>query len=54
MRTAQRLYENGFITYMRTDSTFLSDEGVKGSQNEIISRFGKEYLPDQPKVYKQK
>ena len=54
MRTAQRLYENGFITYMRTDSTFLSDEGVKGSQNEIISRFGKEYLPDQPKVYKTK
>jgi len=54
MRTAQRLYENGFITYMRTDSTLLSDEGIKGSQNEIISRFGKEYLPEQPKVYKTK
>lgn len=51
MRTAQRLYERGFITYMRTDSTVLSAEGINGARNEIMSRFGKEYLPDQARVY---
>ena len=51
MRTAQRLYEKGLITYMRTDSTGLSTEGINGARNEIISRFGKEYLPDQARVY---
>ena len=51
MRTAQRLYEKGFITYMRTDSTVLSEEAINGARNEILSRFGKEYLPDQAKVY---
>ncbi len=51
MRTAQRLYERGFITYMRTDSTILSEEGLNGARNEIMSRFGKEYLPDSPRAY---
>ena len=51
MRMAQRLYEQGFITYMRTDSTNLSAEGINGARNEIMSRFGKEYLPDQARVY---
>tara|TARA_Y100000588_G_scaffold108728_3_gene119236 strand:- start:1456 stop:3978 length:2523 start_codon:yes stop_codon:yes gene_type:complete len=51
MRTAQRLYERGFITYMRTDSTTLSEEGLNGARNEIMSRFGKEYLPDSPRSY---
>ena len=51
MRMAQRLYEKGFITYMRTDSTNLSAEGINGARNEIMSRFGKEYLPDQARVY---
>ena len=51
MRTAQRLYERGFITYMRTDSTALSAEGINGARNEIMSRFGKEFLPDQTRVY---
>ena len=51
MRTAQRLYEKGLITYMRTDSTVLSAEGINGARNEIISRFGEEYLPDQARVY---
>lgn len=51
MRTAQQLYEQGFITYMRTDSTVLSEEGLNGARNEILSRFGKEYLPDQPRAY---
>lgn len=51
MRTAQRLYERGFITYMRTDSTTLSEEGLNGARNEIMSRFGKEYLPGSPRSY---
>ena len=52
MRMAQRLYEKGFITYMRTDSTNLSAEGINGARNEIMSRFGKEYLPEKPRTYK--
>ena len=51
MRTAQRLYEQGFITYMRTDSTTLSAEGINGARNEIVSRFGQEYLPEQARTY---
>ena len=54
MSTAQRLYEKGFITYMRTDSTNLSDEGINAARNEIKSRFGKDYLPDQAKIYSSK
>ena len=54
MRTAQRLYEQGFITYMRTDSTLLSAEGINGARNEISSRFGENYLPDQARVYSTK
>jgi len=51
MRIAQKLYEQGFITYMRTDSTNLSSEGLKGAQSEILRKFGKEYLPTQPNQY---
>ena len=54
MRTAQRLYEQGFITYMRTDSTMLSAEGINGARNEISSKFGEEYLPEQARVYSTK
>lgn len=54
MRVAQSLYERGFITYMRTDSTTLSGEALKASRKEILSRYGKEYLPDEPKVYASK
>ena len=54
MRSAQRLYEQGFITYMRTDSTNLSEEGLNGARNEIMSRFGKDYLPDNPRLYSTK
>ncbi|MBC7556129.1 MAG: type I DNA topoisomerase, partial [Chryseobacterium sp.] len=43
MRIAQRLYEEGFITYMRTDSVNLSDEAINGAKSQIISEFGKEY-----------
>ena len=54
MRAAQGLYEQGFITYMRTDSTALSDEGMKASRSEILDRFGKEYLPEKGKIYSTK
>ena len=54
MNNAQNLYRSGFITYMRTDSTNLSAEGVNGAKTEIINSFGKEFLPDKPRVYSSK
>jgi len=43
MRIAQRLYEEGYITYMRTDSVNLSTEAINSAKNKIIEEFGKEY-----------
>lgn len=43
MRLAQRLYEEGFITYMRTDSVNLSQEAIEGAKNQIIAEYGAEY-----------
>ncbi|MDH6251295.1 DNA topoisomerase-1 [Chryseobacterium sp. H1D6B] len=43
MRIAQRLYEEGYITYMRTDSVNLSQEAIEGAKNQIVSEYGKEY-----------
>ena len=54
MSIAQKLYENGFITYMRTDSTHLSFEALNAARQEIQHRFGKEYLPDKPRFYSTK
>ena len=54
MRTAQHLYEEGYITYMRTDSVVLSNEAIEGSRKTIQSRFGKEFLPDKKRTYKSK
>ena len=54
MRTAQYLYEEGYITYMRTDSINLSNEAIQGSRKIIESKFGKEYLPEKPRTYKSK
>jgi DNA topoisomerase-1 len=54
MRTAQQLYENGYITYMRTDSTHLSDEAIEGSRKIINDIYGNEYLPIESKQYKSK
>lgn len=51
MMMAQRLYEAGFITYMRTDSTFLSDDAVKMVRDHIELEFGGRYLPAQPNRY---
>lgn len=51
MRAAQRLYENGFITYMRTDSTTLSQQAIAAARTLIEREFGKENLPDKPRSY---
>lgn len=51
MMLAQRLYEAGFITYMRTDSTNLSEDAVAGCRDFIQGRFGTEYLPQNPIQY---
>lgn len=54
MMLAQRLYEAGFITYMRTDSTNLSKEAVASARSYIADEFGKNYLPEEPLVYSSK
>jgi DNA topoisomerase-1 len=54
MRAAQRLYENGFITYMRTDSTNLSATAVSAARRQIEELYGADYLPDAPRIYKRK
>jgi DNA topoisomerase-1 len=51
MQVAQKLYEQGFITYMRTDSSFLSDEAIKAARSGIQSKYGKDYLPAQPRTF---
>lgn len=54
MSVAQALYENGYITYMRTDSTNLSGEALTAARSRIESLYGKEYLPAEPRVYRGK
>ena len=54
MRTAQVLYENGYITYMRTDSVHLSKEAISASRKEVEKLYGKEYLPASPIQYSSK
>jgi DNA topoisomerase I len=54
MQVAQKLYEQGFITYMRTDSTFLSEEAIKAARSGIAAKYGKEYLPPEPRSYASK
>lgn len=54
MSVAQRLYENGYITYMRTDSTTLSDAAVGAARAQVRELYGAEYLPDSPRVYASK
>ena len=51
MMLAQRLYEAGFITYMRTDSTNLSQDAVNSARDFIGKQFGDRYLPEKPRVY---
>ncbi|MCA8980605.1 MAG: type I DNA topoisomerase, partial [Planctomycetes bacterium] len=54
MQAAQRLYENGLITYMRTDSTTLSEQAIGQSRAQIEKLYGKEFLPDKPRQYRTK
>ncbi len=54
MQTAQRLYENGFITYMRTDSVTLSVQAVEAARSLVATRYGGEYLPRSPRVWEGK
>ena len=54
MMMAQRLYEAGYITYMRTDSTNLSKEAVEGAREYIQSKFGEDFLPEAPRIYSSK
>ncbi|MDT0200566.1 type I DNA topoisomerase [Nocardioides sp. AE5] len=54
MSVAQRLYENGFITYMRTDSTTLSGAAIGAARDQVRELYGAEYLPDKPRTYASK
>ncbi|MFD1213251.1 type I DNA topoisomerase [Arthrobacter sp. GCM10027362] len=54
MQLAQRLYENGFITYMRTDSPALSDQAVNAARRQAAELYGPEYVPQARRVYKGK
>ncbi|MGK7959596.1 type I DNA topoisomerase [Crocosphaera sp.] len=51
MRIAQKLYEEGYITYMRTDSVHLSDEAIKAARSCVQEKYGKEYLSPKPRQY---
>jgi DNA topoisomerase I len=54
MSAAQRLYEAGHITYMRTDGIDMAPEAVMAARDAIRARFGEKYLPDSPRMYKNK
>ena len=51
MQTAQSLYENGYITYMRTDSTNLSEQAVSAARAQITSLYGPDYVPEKVRIY---
>jgi DNA topoisomerase-1 len=54
MRVAQRLYENGYITYMRTDSTTLSEAALTAARQQARDLYGADYVPDAPRRYERK
>jgi DNA topoisomerase I len=54
MSVAQRLYENGYITYMRTDSITLSQTAIDAARNQARELYGAEYVPDAPRTYTSK
>jgi DNA topoisomerase I len=54
MQVAQRLYENGFITYMRTDSTTLSDQAIEAARSQARALYGADYVPAQARRYDKK
>ncbi|MFF4876963.1 type I DNA topoisomerase [Micromonospora sp. NPDC000668] len=51
MRTAQRLYENGYITYMRTDSVNLSETAISAARRQIVELYGERSVPPEPRRY---
>jgi DNA topoisomerase-1 len=51
MRVAQKLYESGYITYMRTDSTTLSESALAAARTQVRQLFGEEYVPEKPRQY---
>ena len=54
MRTAQTLYENGYITYMRTDSPVLSSQAIDAARRQAAELYGPEFVPDKARVYTSK
>jgi DNA topoisomerase-1 len=54
MQVAQSLYEQGYITYMRTDSTFLSTQAITAARQKIVDLYGNDYLPGEPRTYEAK
>ena len=54
MRVAQRLYENGYITYMRTDSTTLSESALAAARSQAAALFGADHVPPQPRRYERR
>lgn len=54
MKVAQQLYEHGHITYMRTDSTNLAADALEAIRAKIAERYGSEYVPPQPRIYRTK
>ncbi|HUC37299.1 MAG TPA: type I DNA topoisomerase, partial [Acidimicrobiales bacterium] len=54
MQVAQGLYEQGWITYMRTDSTTLSDEALAAARSQAVELYGPEYVPERPRRYERK
>jgi DNA topoisomerase-1 len=54
MRIAQRLYENGYITYMRTDSTTLSELALTAARAQATELYGPDYVPAKPRLYERK
>ncbi|MDY3048959.1 MAG: type I DNA topoisomerase [Rothia sp. (in: high G+C Gram-positive bacteria)] len=54
MQVAQRLYENGYITYMRTDSVALSDQATRAARKQASELYGADYVPASPRVYTSK
>src|SRR5579859_5451774 len=54
MQVAQRLYENGYITYMRTDSTTLSEQAIEAARSQARTLYGPDYVPARPRRYDKK
>ncbi|HEY8594316.1 MAG TPA: type I DNA topoisomerase, partial [Devosiaceae bacterium] len=54
MQVAQRLYESGLITYMRTDAVQMAPEGIDQARTAIAKEFGSEYLPEKARIYQTK